>query len=135
MQFIDTNVFIYLLTGTPTGTAARVRSLFTQIEQGLIAAMTSESVIAEVVYVLSSKANFGLPRTVVSQSIRDILLIKGLEILNSDPIHAATLLYESTKLDWVDCMAVSQMKELGVFEIASFDRDFDRIQGIVRVEP
>ncbi|MBX3071667.1 MAG: type II toxin-antitoxin system VapC family toxin [Thermomicrobiales bacterium] len=135
MLFIDTNTFVYLLTGSPADRAERVRALFVDIEGGLVEATTSESVIAEVVYVLSSKANFGLPRRIVARSIRDILLVDGLIVPEAGRIHAATQWYESTRLDWVDCLAVAQMQHQGITEIASYDRHFDRIEGIVRVEP
>lgn len=135
MLFIDTNTFVYLLTGSPPERAERVRSLFDDIDQGLIEATTSESVIAEIVYVLSSRAYFGLPRSAISHHVRDILLIGGLIVAGAGPIHAATLLFESTRVDWVDCLAVAQMRDQEIREIVSYDGGFDGITGISRIEP
>ena len=42
------------------------------------------------------------------------------------------LKYDGT-LSLADCTAINTMKELGITEILSFDDDFDKVDGIVRV--
>ena len=37
------------------------------------------------------------------------------------------------RLSLADCTAISTMKELGITEIFSFDNDFDKVKGILRV--
>jgi predicted nucleic acid-binding protein len=38
------------------------------------------------------------------------------------------------QLDFADALAVASMRQKGIAEIYSFDRDFDRVQDIKRVE-
>ena len=42
------------------------------------------------------------------------------------------LKYDGT-LSLADCTAINAMKELGIMEIFSFDDDFDKVEGIVRI--
>ena len=54
MQFVDTNIFLRHLTNDDPIKAKACFALFQRAQQKKIAITTSESVIAEVVYVLSS---------------------------------------------------------------------------------
>ncbi len=55
MVFIDTNIFIRFLTKDDPVKAAACYRLFEQAQRQEIELVTSEAVIAEVVFVLSSK--------------------------------------------------------------------------------
>jgi len=50
-------------------------------------------------------------------------------------LNALELYAVSTFLDFEDALAVSHMEQQGLTEILSYDRDFDRAPGIVRIEP
>ena len=60
---------------------------------------------------------------------------------NYNIYHSETLIDESmhyflkydATLSLADCTAINTMKELGISEILSFDDDFDKVEGIVRV--
>jgi len=38
-------------------------------------------------------------------------------------------------LDFEEALAVAQMERQGITELLSYDRDFDRVPGVARVEP
>jgi predicted nucleic acid-binding protein len=42
---------------------------------------------------------------------------------------------EAERLDYDDAISVATMKSLGIGKIVSFDRDFDGIDGISRLNP
>ena len=89
----------------------------------------------EVVHVLSSPATYRLPRSEVSDRLRKLLQIRGLLVPHAQAFWEAAGCFESSGLDFVDCLNVSQMKTQGITEIVSFDRDFDRFPDIIRIEP
>ncbi len=63
MQFVDTNVFIRYLTKDDPDKAQACFELFRQAQANEVVLTTTEAVITEVVYVLSSKKTYGLART------------------------------------------------------------------------
>lgn len=59
MTFLDTNIFLRFLTRDDAPKADACRTLFQRLDRAEEQATTSESVIAEVVYVLSARARTG----------------------------------------------------------------------------
>ena len=61
---------------------------------------------------------------------------QGLKIVRPslNDVYNAVELMESSRLDFDDSLVVSAMKSNNVKELASLDRDFDRIKGIERIK-
>lgn len=133
--FLDTNILIRYLTKDDPEKAARAYAFLLQVEQGTTLATTAEAVIAEVVYVLSSKALYNVPRPTISQRLTAIIDLPGLRLPNKPIYRRALDLYATTHLDFVDCVVVAQMERAKLTQLLSFDQDFDKIPGITRVEP
>jgi predicted nucleic acid-binding protein len=64
-----------------------------------------------------------------------VLLLDGLRIEHKRTYFRALDLYAATNVDFGDALSVAHMERLGITRIVSFDRDFDRLPGIERVEP
>lgn len=133
--FLDTNILIRYLTKDDPEKAARAYAFLLQVEQGTTLATTAEAVIAEVVYVLSSKTLYNVPRPTIRQRLIAIIDLPGLRLPNKPIYRRALDLYATTNLDFVDCVVVAQMERAKLTRLLSFDRDFDTIPGITRVEP
>ena len=97
--------------------------------------ITSESVIAEIVYVLSSRATYRMPRADVAAALRPVLTISGLRIEHKESILRALDLWESSPLDFEDCLSVEHLRRANLSDIFSYDGHFDRVLGISRLEP
>ena len=78
MQFVDANVFLRFLTRDDPVKAERVKDLLERAERGEVALLTSESVIAELVFVLSSPRLYNLGRDRIRALLTPILSLKGL---------------------------------------------------------
>ncbi len=135
LLFLDTNIFIRYLTQDDPQKAARAYALLQRIEQGAQRATTTEAVLTEIVYVLSSKRLYNVPRPVIRQRLVDLLTLKGLRLRNKGVYRRALDLYASTTLDFEDCIIVGQMEHASLTRLASFDTGFDSIPSITRVEP
>jgi len=135
MEYLDTNVILRYLTQDDPSQADRARLFLEQVQSGTITVTTSEAVIAEVVYVLSSRALYDLPRPDIKTHLANIISLRGLKLPNKRTYLRALDLYETANLDFVDALNVAHMERSGIQTIVSFDRDFDTIAGITRREP
>jgi predicted nucleic acid-binding protein len=133
--FVDTNVFIRLLSQDDLAKARASFALLQQAERGEVALFTSEVIVAEVVYVLASKATYNLPPADIVRLLRPILENPGLRIEHKRSVLRALDLFESARLDFEDCLTVEQVRRQKLAGLYSYDRGFDRVPGLVRREP
>jgi predicted nucleic acid-binding protein len=135
MQFVDSNVFLRFLTRDDPLKAERVKALLERAARGEVELFTSEAVIAELVFVLSSPVIYKLSRDAVRTVLLPIVSLRGLRLPNRSVFVRALDLYVSTRMDFVDALAVVQMERRKVTEIFSYDEHFDRVPGIKRLQP
>lgn len=133
-EFVDTNVFLRLITGDDPEKAARCFELFDRAGRGDESLFTSESVVAEVVYVLS-RTSYRAPRAEVEAAFGGVLANPGLRLEHKDSVLRALEHWHESKLDFEDCLSVQHVRRLALDGISSYDRDFDRIAEIRRLEP
>jgi predicted nucleic acid-binding protein len=134
MPFIDANIFVRYLTGDDPAKAKRCLALFQRIKQNEVTVTTSEAVIAEVVYVLSSKI-YGLSRSDIAVRLRPLLILPNLKFLYRSVFLRALELYVRHNVDFEDCLTAAYMERQKITDIYSYDKDFDTIAGIKRLEP
>jgi predicted nucleic acid-binding protein len=135
MQFIDANVFIRHLTCDDPKKAQACLELFQKAQQKEITLTTTEAVIAEVIYVLSSKRLYNLPREEIRRLLYPLLSLPGLKLTNRKMYLRALDLYATYPIDFEDALIVAQMERQKISEVYSYDRDFDQVAGITRLEP
>jgi predicted nucleic acid-binding protein len=134
LVLLDTNPIIRYLTQDNPDQAARARALFERAARGEITLYVSESVVVEVVNVLSSRVTYHLPRHEVARHLVNIFSLRGLKIPAKQSYHRALDLWVTTTTvrDFVDALSVAQAERLKIPTIASFDTDFDRFPTIKR---
>lgn len=134
-KFIDTNIFIRFLTNDDPVKARRCLILFEKVEDKKIILTTTESILSEVVYILSSKSLYKLS----PEKIRDLLLpiinLPGLKINFKKTFLNALEIYASSKIDFEDALSAAYMLASDIKEIYSYDRDFDKFSSLKRKEP
>jgi uncharacterized protein len=135
MQFIDANVFLRFLTRDDPVKAERVKTLLERAQRGEVTLYTSESVVTELVFVLSSPRLYRLGREQVRAVLLPIVALKGLKLPGRKAILEALDLYAATSMDFVDALAVAQMEVQRITEVYSYDEHFDSVKGIKRLEP
>lgn len=136
LQFIDTNLIIRYLTRDHPDQAARAFEVFQEMEKGTLRVTTSEAVIVEVVWVLSSPKLYNVSREDIRKHLTNILSFRGLHLPHKRSYLEAVELYGSIpRLSFVDALNVVHMKRRRISAILSFDTDFDYVSGITRREP
>ncbi|TAK30647.1 MAG: type II toxin-antitoxin system VapC family toxin [Chloroflexota bacterium] len=134
-RFLDTNVILrHLLNDDPVQSPACF-ALIEAIEQAKASAWTSHLVIAELVFVLSSKRTFNLSRTEVRDRLLPLIGLPNLEISQKRLFDRVFELYTSLPIDFVDCYHAALLGSRKECELYSYDTHFDRVDGLQRLEP
>jgi predicted nucleic acid-binding protein len=136
MILVDANIFLRFLTRDDEEKAAACRVLFHRLERGEQEATTTEVILHEVLYVLSSRAHYNLSHDEAAERLRPLLSVRGLRMPHKRRYLRALDLYGTyRRLDFADAVSIAYMEEAGIAEIATYDTDFDGIPGIRRIEP
>jgi len=136
VQFLDTNIFLRILTADDPIRTARCQLLFEQIERGEVAATTSEAIVTEIAYVLGSKRWYNLPPPRVADRMRRVLSLPNLRLPNLQVYFRALDIFEVTNgLDFEDAVAAAYVETQHLDGIYSYDRGLDRVPGVSRIEP
>lgn len=127
-KFVDTNIFIEVLARKGEK-SDRALALLESNEN----LWTTEMVIAEIEWVL--RDFFELTSKQTADHLKRVLNLPNLTIPHKKELMEATSLYETINVDWTDCFNAILMKEEGIKEIYSFDKDFNKLKFIKRLEP
>ena len=133
--FIDTNIIIRFLTKDDPEKQRACYDLFKQAQENKIILTTSESVIAESVFVLASKKHYHLPPEEIKSRLLPILSLRGLKLAHRKMLFRALDLYAFLAIDFEDCLSIAHMERQKLEEIYSYDQDFDRVASLKRIEP
>ncbi len=134
VSFLDANIFIRYLTNDDPAKADRVEELLESASAGKERLLTTEMVIAEVVWVLESFYKLG--NLAIGPMIKAILATPGLEVINGALVEKAVELYMKQNIDFIDGYIVAVMEQHKVSEIFSYDKKhLTRIKTILRKEP
>ena len=132
--FVDTNLFVRYLTDDDPEKADRVEALLNEATGGEIRLITSDLVMAELVWVLES--SYDLKPAAITPMIRAILTTPGWEVINSAVVGRAFEIYQDQNVDFVDGHIAALAEKLNISEIYSFDKKhLSRIENIRRIEP
>lgn len=130
---VDANIILRFLTQDPPDMAQKSQLLFKQADEGSVGLIILSITVAEVVWVLESY--YGYPKNQVAETLADFLCCEGFLVEQKDLIQEALSLYQKYNLDFADALMASTALRKGPLSIFSFDRHFDRVEGIERLEP
>lgn len=127
--FVDTNVLVRHLTGNPPAMAKRATTLLREASELFLA----DLIVAETIYVLESF--YEVPREPIATTIRSLLALDAISVVDRDVLLRAVEVYEIDRLDFAEAYLVACAESTGIGRVASFDRSIDRVSTIERIEP
>ena len=133
MRFVDTNVFLRLMVNDDPVKADACESLFRKAIAGDETLATSDMVIAEIIWVLESY--YHLEKSAIQASVEKILNTNNLHCPNREIIIHALSIYVEKNIDYIDAYNAFLLKIHEVREIYSYDKHFDRLDWLKRIEP
>lgn len=133
MRFLDTNIFIRFLTDDVPEKVDACEEIFKKAVEKQEILFTTDLVIAEIVWVLESF--YELPKNEIQDKVEKILNTPNLICPHKDLILSALILYSEKNIDYIDAYNALILKENGIEELYSYDKHYDRIDWLTRLEP
>lgn len=127
--FVDTNVLVRHLTGDPPAMAAHA----TRYLSGAVRLFVADLIVAELCDVLESV--YEVPRAAVGTSLRSLLAMPSVSVIDAELLHRAIEIYDHDRLDFAEAYLVACAERSGVGAVASFDKSIDRVGTVQRIEP
>ncbi|MEW6382305.1 MAG: PIN domain-containing protein [bacterium] len=133
MRFIDTNLFLRYFTRDDEDKAQKVLNLLKRVEKNGEKIITSSLVIFEVIFTLESF--YKIPREEIKELMTPILGLRGLKLSDKEIYRQALDIYTQKKVSFADAFNAAFAMRKGIKEIYSYDKDFDKLEGIARTIP
>lgn len=130
--FLETSVIIRFLLGDHPTQSPKAKLIFQKAHSKEIKLVTSELVLAELTWVL--KSFYKLPKVEIIRHLRNILSFLEIEIDNREIVVDAIEIFVTKNIDFTDAYFAATVKASNFEGLLSFDRDFDKILGIKRLE-
>jgi predicted nucleic acid-binding protein len=133
LSFLDTNISLrHLLQDDPTH-APKASAFLKRIEAGEVKVRTADTVIFETVFTL--QRSYGKEKAAIRDTFLPLIELPGVVLPNKRRYRKVFSLYVENNLPFADACHAVLMEQLNLTEIVSFDTDFDRIEGITRIQP
>jgi predicted nucleic acid-binding protein len=132
-RFLDTNVLVRHLTNDDPDKAIRALALLERADEREEELVTSPMVIFETIFTLQN--TYHASRTAIREGVGAVISLRGLRLMNKGLYLRALDLYVDKNISFADAYNAVFMQSTGLTEIYTWDTDFDRLEGITRVEP
>lgn len=129
--FLDTSIFIRLFTKDVLEKYRQCLTLFEVVEEGRVKPYTSNIVLLEIFYVLTSVYRFK------SEDVRDaldrILRIRNITLIEKTNTDDALQFFDKYKIKFADCLIATQVPDGA--KLVSYDAEFRKIPTLNAVSP
>ncbi|MFZ5633035.1 MAG: PIN domain-containing protein [Bacillota bacterium] len=130
---IDANILLRFFTNDIPEQASHCTELLKRLEAGTEQVFLPDLILADVVWTL--ERFYKQPKTKIRDILTPILALKGLQFSSKALARRALQFYVDKNIDWTDAFVASQMLSKKYRHIYSYDKDFDKVQDIHRLEP
>ncbi len=132
-SFLDTNILLRYLTADDERKARCALDLLMRVERGEEKIATSSLVIFETVFTLQSF--YKVQRQRIKELLVPVISLRGLHLPGKNVYYQAFDLYVTKNISFADAYNAAYMLDEEMEHIYSWDTDFDKIEGIIRIEP
>jgi predicted nucleic acid-binding protein len=133
VPFLDTNIFLRHLTADHPVRSPECLRLFQAIEEGRLSAWTTHLVIFEVVFTL--RRFYGVEPARIAELMIPILELSGVKLTQKRLYRRVFELFTFDALGFADAYHAALLEHRGQSRLISYDREFDRVPGLQRLEP
>jgi len=131
-SFLDTNILLRYFTRDDEQKAQQALDLLIRVERGEEKIITSSLVIFETVFTL--QRFYKVPRESIKELVLSIISLRGLHLPGKNVYYQAFDLYITKNISFADAYNAAYMLSEEISNIYTWDTDFDKIDGIVRLE-
>lgn len=134
IAYVDTNVFVRYFTKDEPELARKAGEFLDQVIEGKQEIVVLDTVIAEIIYVLTSKRLYSLSRLKASKMVESLVGLKSVRVGNKRRMVRALELYAQTKFDFVDCLLVANVEAVPEAGLCSFETGYQQFEQITLVK-
>ncbi|HWE63288.1 MAG TPA: PIN domain-containing protein [Chloroflexota bacterium] len=133
LPFLDTNILLrHLLQDVPEQ-SSRASAYIRQVAQGTQKVRIAATVIFETVFTL--QRSYHVPKQDIAAALLPLLELPGIVLPGKRLFRVAFEYYANLNISFADAYHAALMKQLKLTDVVTFDRDFNRVPGITRIEP
>jgi len=129
----DTNILVRFLTADSPTHSPIARRVIEAARSGRLVIVVTDVVVAELAYVLTSV--YGVNRAEAATKVAALLGLPGLECSDPELLADALALWARGRLDFADAYLAAIGRSFQGAALLSFDLDFDKVDGVERVDP
>ena len=133
IPFLDTNILLRHLRQDHPDYSPRATALLERVEREELKVRAADTVVFETVYTLHGY--YKQPKAAIRDALLPLLDLPGIVLPRKRRFRQVFSYYVDLNISFADAYHAVLMEELQLTTILSFDRDFDRVAGITRVEP
>lgn len=133
LAFVDSNILVRHLTGDDPDHSPRATAYLRRVENGELRVYTNDTVVFEVVFTLERR--YKQPKDKILDALLPLLELPSFILPGKRSLRKVFDLYVNLNLPFADAYHAVHMQRHRLTEVVSFDRHFDRIAGITRIEP
>ena len=133
IPFLDTNVLLRHLLQDHPEQSPEATAYLARIENGEVRVRIAETVIFETVFTLQRQ--YGHPKAAIRDALVPLIELPGIELPGKQRFRQVFDMYVDLNISFVDAYHAVLMKQLKLTEIVTYDRQFDRVPGITRIDP
>jgi predicted nucleic acid-binding protein len=131
--FCDTNILVRLLTNQPLERAEAVHAALDVAARTPLILVLPDVVVAELAYVLTEV--YRLSVADAADRIGMILDLAAIEVVDESLLRDTLSIWRAGRLDFTDAYLAALGRGTREAGVLSFDRDFDRVADLFRVDP
>jgi predicted nucleic acid-binding protein len=132
IPFLDSNVILRHLLADDPDQSLRATSFLARVEGGDVEVQTADTVVFEVVCTLQRQYN--QDKATIRSVMIPLIELPGILLPGKRRFRRVFDLYVDLNLPFADAYHAVLMEQAGTSLIATFDRHFDHIPGITRLD-
>lgn len=133
VAFLDSNIILRHVLGDHPQHSPRATAFLRRVEQGEIQMRTADTVIFEAVFTL--QRHYRQPRAKIREALLPLLELPGIILPGKRRFRKVFDLYVDLNLSFADAYHAVLMQQFKLDQIVTFDKGFDGLPGIRRMEP
>lgn len=130
---LDTNVLLRHITGDHPEQSPRATEFLRRVEAGEQAVRVTDVVVFETVYTL--ERHYRQMKAKIRENLLPLLELPGILLPGKRRLRRTFDLYVDLNVPFADAYHAALLERSEAAEIISFDRHFDRIPGLRRIQP
>ncbi len=131
--FLDSNVILRHVLGDDPDQSPRCTAYLGRVERKDVRVRTADTVVFEVVFTLQRQ--YRQSKEAIRDAILPLLGLPGIILPGKRRLSKVFELYIDYNISFADAYHAILMQEQKLTDIVSFDRGFDRLPAVTRIEP